>query len=93
MYIDKSEIKNTKIMVSKRDINAVQKVLFKCGYGYLQGLGLDSTLRTYKTDCAVYVNYAGEIEVVEKGEYDDEMHFYTDFKQQPEEEISWEALF
>lgn len=93
MYMDPEEIKNTKMMVSRRDANAVQKVLFKCGYGYPLALSLDKTLRTYKGDIALYVNSAGEIEVVEKSEYEDTMHFYTDFRAQPEIEINWESLF
>ena len=45
MYIDPEEIKNTRIMVPRGDCNAVQKVLFKCGYGYPLNLSLDKSLR------------------------------------------------
>lgn len=93
MYIDPTEIKNTKMIVNKKDANAVQKVLFKSGYGYPLGLSLDKNLRKYKDTIAVYVNTAGEIEVVCKDEYDDEVEFFTDFRLQPEIEISWTVLF
>lgn len=93
MYISPEEIKNTKIMVPRGDCNAVQNALFKCGYGYLQGLSLNKTLIKYKSETAFYINYAGEIEAVSKDEYEDEMHFYTDFKEQLEIEIKWESLF
>ena len=93
MYMNAEEIRNTKIMVNRRDTNAVQKVLFKCGYGYPLALSLDKSLRTYKDDIALYVNQAGEMEVVCKDEYDDSVAFYTDFRMQPETEINWESLF
>jgi hypothetical protein len=93
MYIDPNEIKGTKFIVNKKDCNAVQKVLFNCGYGYLQGLSLNINLRKYNSTTAFYVNYAGEIETVSIDEYDDEVDFYTDFRAQPEGEISWTALF
>jgi len=93
MYIDPIEIKGTKFIVDKKDCNAVQKALFDCGYGYLVGLSLDKKTRKYKSTTAFYVNYAGEIETVSIDEYDDEVDFYTDFRDQPEEEISWTVLF
>jgi hypothetical protein len=93
MYIQESEIKNTKMIVYKRDINAVQKVLFKCGYGFPVGLDKSFSLRKLNSTTAFYVNYAGEIETVSLDEYDDEVHFYDDFKVQPETEIHWTSLF
>jgi len=92
MYMECSEIKGTKVIVSKRDANAVQKVLFNCGYGYELNLAKDFSLRKYKTDVCFFIDYNGIITVSEKKSALDE-DFWEEFYASSFEEINWEALF
>jgi len=92
MYIEPSEIKGTKIVVEKRDVNAVQKVLFNCGYGYELNLDKDFSLRKYKTGVCFFIDYNGYITVSEKSNdrIDD---FWDDFYNSNYQEIDYSALF
>lgn len=92
MYIEESEIKGTKFLVQKRDVLAVQKVLFKSGYGYELNLDKSFILRKYKTAVCFYVDYNGFITVMEQTK-ENENEFWNTFHGSSYTDLNWECLF
>lgn len=93
MYINCSEIKGTKILVERRDANAVQKVLFGCGYGFELALEKDMTLRKYNTAVCFFIDYNGYITVSEKLNGAEDEDFWADFYDSSYDEIDYSSLF
>jgi len=87
--MDKSLL-NTKVIVPRQDVRAVEKLMFKKGFGYPLSLGL-SDLPRYKSGAkhcvAFIINYNGEMKDLN---YDKD---YTEFDRAFEEEVNWEYFF
>jgi hypothetical protein len=90
MNIKCNELKGTKILVQKRDVNAVQKVLLNCGFGYELALSKDCTPRKYNTSLAFFIDFNGFI----KTEINDNSNeFWNIFDSSGFVDIDWSVLF
>ena len=94
MYIEKSEILNTKMIAPRINTREIEKALFGCGYGY--ELALDKDLRHKKaklptTLVAFFIDYNGYIHREDNDGHND-TGFFEYYDQQSEQEINWEVL-
>lgn len=95
MQVSYNSMLGTKMIVPKRDINVVQNLLLKAGFGY--ELALDKSFigqKFYKEDkyVAFFIDNCGVIEIMRTSDLDDP-DFVREYRMAIEQEIAYEVVF